>query len=305
MVLVDSRGISRVPRYSGTDPASQQAFHLRGYHPLWPTVPGRSTMLLVDDSPALRPGRPYNPGVQAHRFGLFRVRSPLLAESLTCFLFLRVLRWFTSPRSLPRTYGFGPGYPRMTGGGLPHSEISGSKPVCGSPELFAAYHVLHRLLAPRHSPYALSSLTIEPDARSCHPSAIGRLARPVTARARPPTALRADSSQTSVIDTLRVWSEELPFAGYSVVKEPAAKPAVSHRLSARTPKNRVHLRCGGLFAWLANHPPSRNARCDGRPSPLPWARQPSLARGSRERRLVENTGLEPVTSWLQTRRSPS
>jgi hypothetical protein len=24
-----------------------------------------------------------------------------------------------------------------------------------------------------------------------------------------------------------------------------------------------------------------------------------------ERRLVENTGLEPVTSWLQTRRSPS
>ena len=27
--------------------------------------------------------------------------------------------------------------------------------------------------------------------------------------------------------------------------------------------------------------------------------------GKRERRLVENTGLEPVTSWLQTRRSPS
>ena len=48
----------------------------------------------------------------------------------------------------------------MSQGGLPHSEISGSKPVCGSPKLFAAYHVLHRLLAPRHSPYALSSLTI-------------------------------------------------------------------------------------------------------------------------------------------------
>ena len=25
----------------------------------------------------------------------------------------------------------------------------------------------------------------------------------------------------------------------------------------------------------------------------------------RRRKLVENTGLEPVTSWLQTRRSPS
>jgi hypothetical protein len=48
----------------------------------------------------------------------------------------------------------------MNRGGFPHSEISGSKPVCGSPELIAAYHVLHRLLAPRHSPYALSSLTI-------------------------------------------------------------------------------------------------------------------------------------------------
>src|SRR5688500_4563090 len=48
----------------------------------------------------------------------------------------------------------------MTRGGLPHSDIFGSKLVCGSPKLFAAYHVLHRLLAPRHSPYALSSLTI-------------------------------------------------------------------------------------------------------------------------------------------------
>ena len=31
--------------------------------------------------------------------------------------------------------------------------------ICFSPQLFAAYHVLHRLLVPRHSPYALSSLT--------------------------------------------------------------------------------------------------------------------------------------------------
>jgi hypothetical protein len=31
----------------------------------------------------------------------------------------------------------------------------------GSPKLFAAYHVLHRLSLPRHPPYALSSLTIK------------------------------------------------------------------------------------------------------------------------------------------------
>src|SRR5215471_173998 len=49
----------------------------------------------------------------------------------------------------------------MNASGLPHSEIPGSKPVCGSPELIAAYHVLHRHLSPRHSPYALSSLTID------------------------------------------------------------------------------------------------------------------------------------------------
>ena len=45
--------------------------------------------------------------------------------------------------------------------GFPHSEIPGSKPACGSPRLIAACHVLLRLLAPRHPPYALSSLTIK------------------------------------------------------------------------------------------------------------------------------------------------
>ena len=44
--------------------------------------------------------------------------------------------------------------------GLPHSDISGSMLICSSPKLFAAYHVLHRLLMPRHSPCALYSLTL-------------------------------------------------------------------------------------------------------------------------------------------------
>src|SRR5581483_634490 len=37
----------------------------------------------------------------------------------------------------------------------------------GSPELIAASHVLHRLLAPRHSPCALSSLTMFATGRPC------------------------------------------------------------------------------------------------------------------------------------------
>ena len=43
--------------------------------------------------------------------------------------------------------------------GFPHSEISGSKDICSSPKLFAAYHVFHRLLVPRHPPCALVRLT--------------------------------------------------------------------------------------------------------------------------------------------------
>ena len=39
--------------------------------------------------------------------------------------------------------------------GFPHSEISGSIPVCKYPELIAAYHVLRRLRKPRHPPSAL------------------------------------------------------------------------------------------------------------------------------------------------------
>ena len=43
---------------------------------------------------------PTTPDVPRHtRFGLFPGRSPLLGESLTYFLFLRVLRCFSSPRS--------------------------------------------------------------------------------------------------------------------------------------------------------------------------------------------------------------
>ena len=47
----------------------------------------------------------------------------------------------------------------MTPAGFPHSDISGSTSARDSPELFAACRVLHRLLAPRHPPRALCSLT--------------------------------------------------------------------------------------------------------------------------------------------------
>ena len=50
----------------------------------------------------------------------------------------------------------------MTGvcpAGFPHSEIHGSRDICSSPWLFAAYHVFLRLSVPRHPPCALFRLT--------------------------------------------------------------------------------------------------------------------------------------------------
>ena len=159
MVLVDSRGISRVPRYSGSMSSEPINCRLPGCHRLWPIVPDRSTSRLVCHSPALRPGRPYNPGLQALRFGLFRVRSPLLAESLL-FSVPTGTEMVHFPVLSSTAYVFSGGSFGISQRGFPHSDIPGSKLVCSSPGLIAAYRVLHRLLVPRHSPYTLSSLTI-------------------------------------------------------------------------------------------------------------------------------------------------
>ena len=79
MVPPCSDRVSRAPPYSIS---LNKVFRIPGCHRLWQAFPDLSTRLLVSYSPALRPDRPYNPAVHARRFGLFRVRSPLLAESL-------------------------------------------------------------------------------------------------------------------------------------------------------------------------------------------------------------------------------
>jgi hypothetical protein len=118
---------------------------IRGCHPLWLLFPKDSAHLINTIS------RSYNPGhaLPHDRFGLFPVRSPLLGESLNYFLFLRVLRCFSSPRWRPSFEG------QVRRLGLSHSDIRGSKVICTSPRLLAAYHVLHRLNEPRHPPFAL------------------------------------------------------------------------------------------------------------------------------------------------------
>ena len=75
------------------------------------------------------------------------------------FLFLRVLRCFSSPGCLLHGYVFTVRRPGITLSGFPHSDICGLTDICSSPQLFAACHVLLRLPVPRHPPYALLHLT--------------------------------------------------------------------------------------------------------------------------------------------------
>ena len=99
-----------------------------------------------------------NPGMHASRFGLFRFRSPLLTESHVVFSSSGYLD--VSVHRVPfLKLCIGLRILEVCSSRFPHSDISGSMAVCASPKLFAAYHVFHRLLVPRHSPCALSCLT--------------------------------------------------------------------------------------------------------------------------------------------------
>ena len=90
MVLADSHGVSRDPRYSGESSGDSRvfayraitffgrAFQLASANPLLFDSPGRSGGPDLFPQPRQRNA----PELARHRFGLFPVRSPLLRESL-------------------------------------------------------------------------------------------------------------------------------------------------------------------------------------------------------------------------------
>ena len=92
------------------------------------------------------------------RFRLVPVRSPLLGESLL-FSFPPGTEMFQFPGLAPYTYVFSARWSAFTDAGFPIRTSSDYSLCSNSPKLFAATNVLHRLLVPRHPPYALSSLT--------------------------------------------------------------------------------------------------------------------------------------------------
>ena len=116
---------------------------------------GFGSALPVRGCHPLRPNFPDGSSCPRQSTGLVRVRSPLLAES-RLMSFPPGTEMFQFPGFASLSYVFRQRYRRS--GGLPHSEIHGSKLVRSSPWLIAAYHVLHRLCAPRHPPNALRSL---------------------------------------------------------------------------------------------------------------------------------------------------
>ena len=122
---------------------------------LSPSLAGFPKTVLLN---SLNQFRGPNPSMHAHWFGLFRFRSPLLTESHVVFSSSGYLD--VSVHRVPLLkLCIGLRILEVCSSRFPHSEISGSKDICSSPKLFAAYHVFHRLLVPRHPPCALSSIT--------------------------------------------------------------------------------------------------------------------------------------------------
>ena len=115
----------------------RSAFRVRDCHPLRSRFPACSAMHHFSYC-----RRSYNPGrcQRQPRFGLLRVRSPLLAQSF--------LLSFPPGTKMFQFPGFAlelRSSARIAPGGFPHSDIRGSQGICPSPRLFAAYHVLHFL----------------------------------------------------------------------------------------------------------------------------------------------------------------
>ena len=122
---------------------------------LSPSLAGCSKAVLL---PLLNPLCSPNPAMHASRFGLFRVRSPLLTESNVSFSSSGYLD-VSVPRVPFLQLCIGCRIHEVCSCGFPHSDICGSKIICISPQLFAAYHVFLRLSVPRHPPCALFRLT--------------------------------------------------------------------------------------------------------------------------------------------------
>ena len=150
MVPPASHRVSRVPLYSGSCRAVPDfvygAFTLSGW------LSQNHSAKLVESLPRSEPRDARIP-VWALPISLAATLGIDVSFSSSGYLDVSVHR-------VPfHTLWIGVWMTEVSSAGFPHSEISGSLDICSSPKLFAAYHVFHRLLVPRHPPCALSSIT--------------------------------------------------------------------------------------------------------------------------------------------------
>ncbi len=152
-----------------------------------------------------------------------------------------------------------------------YSEIVGSKGIRTSPTLIAAYHVLHRLCMPRHPPIALKTL----DRSHCQcPS--GSLRTP-----------SAQKDQLLEICSRARLGKPIISKGLSVPCDRPPMVEFEQIFSSRCKQNRQQAYVGSPQTF-----PTNDFRYPSRSTPL-------------QGRLVEPDGIEPTTSCLQSRRSPS
>jgi hypothetical protein len=129
-------------------PLPPPRLRLQDFHPLWCCFPGSFDLAWLRILWSYNPTIPVN---RNHGLGCFPFARHYLGNHY-CFLFLRVLRCFSSPGSPPFAWI---SQQLSCRDGFPHSDTRGSTLLCSSPQLFAAWHVLHRHCIPRHPPYTL------------------------------------------------------------------------------------------------------------------------------------------------------
>ena len=119
---------------------------LRDSHPLWFILPSDSSRIVLATSWSYNPTRSVNPAVWALPRSLATTQGITNLFSLPAATKMFQFAAFAHAMHVVD----------LQSTGLPHSEIFGSRVICTSPKLIAAYHVLLRLREPRHPPVALS-----------------------------------------------------------------------------------------------------------------------------------------------------
>jgi hypothetical protein len=118
---------------------------VKGLSPSMARLPMRFTSPLISLRRSYYPVRAVTHTVWAVPLSLATTHGITLVFSSSAYLDVSVRRVCLRCR-IPLTRWVAPfGHPRIS-------------PPCGSPWIFAAWHVLHRLWEPRHPPYALSHL---------------------------------------------------------------------------------------------------------------------------------------------------